>query len=466
MMAELFCLLEVVTTGRGIGQRKLLEICAMRFTGKICTHKFRSLLDPQVALSSYVMESTGLDDDMLRGQPLFGEVAEQVWNLTEGALLISSDVHFHHMVLQHAFSEVGLLFNVPKFSLPVLCRKLIPGLLSYRMDYVLSTLGIPWDGEDGAEAKVTAMSVLLGRLLDLDEDRRVIHSRSLIGKKTFSPPEHLERYALERLPPLQGVYYFMCNKGNVLYVGKSKNIRKRAMDHFRSARSSERELCKRTYDIHFEVTGNELLALLLEADGIQQYLPIHNTLQKKIRLPYRIVSSSGPKGILRISVKRSVFSDLGQTSFYNRAQALQKVGELCLRFQLCPIYCGLGKDFIKNSNNRECPCGGICSGREEKYRYNKRVMKAISVLEGLSDSYIIREKGRGKNEDSFVLVSEGRYKGFGYVPKEEGISHFGEFHNFLEPRSDTNHTSAIIHNYLRKNPYAVLIDKEGNRIVP
>jgi DNA polymerase-3 subunit epsilon len=81
------------------------------------------------------------------------------------------------------------------------------------------------------------------------------------------------------LPPRPGVYRFLRSNGDVLYVGKAANVRKRIASHFtRGARPNERalEMLTQVHDVEVTETATVLEAALLEADEIKRLQPVYN----------------------------------------------------------------------------------------------------------------------------------------------------------------------------------------------
>ncbi len=79
----------------------------------------------------------------------------------------------------------------------------------------------------------------------------------------------------KRLPDQPGVYMFSDGDGRVVYVGKSRSIRKRVASHF-SSRSTLGSLADRIESIDFLVTGTEAEALIAEQQFIKRHRPILN----------------------------------------------------------------------------------------------------------------------------------------------------------------------------------------------
>ncbi len=79
------------------------------------------------------------------------------------------------------------------------------------------------------------------------------------------------------------MYYFYDEKGEVIYVGKSINIRKRIIQHFNIDYKSRKsiEFKNQIADISCELMGNELVALLFESDEIKRMKPYYNRQQRR-----------------------------------------------------------------------------------------------------------------------------------------------------------------------------------------
>jgi len=90
------------------------------------------------------------------------------------------------------------------------------------------------------------------------------------------------RKKVQTLPYEPGVYLMKNKEGNIIYIGKAKNLRKRVLSYFTQKGSSETsnwktsKLVSKIEDIEFLVTDNEIEAFLLESNLIKQYRPLFN----------------------------------------------------------------------------------------------------------------------------------------------------------------------------------------------
>src|SRR5450759_4230788 len=77
------------------------------------------------------------------------------------------------------------------------------------------------------------------------------------------------------------VYYFYDAKGDLIYIGKSKNIHQRVIAHLNNRLTKKAmEMSERIASVGHEVTGSELVALLQESEEIKTNRPFYNRMQR------------------------------------------------------------------------------------------------------------------------------------------------------------------------------------------
>ena len=99
------------------------------------------------------------------------------------------------------------------------------------------------------------------------------------------------------LPPSPGVYRMFDHRGDVLYVGKAKNLKARVSTYARGQGHSNRivRMISQTAAMEFVTTATETEALLLEANLIKQLKPRFNVLMRDDKsFPYILVTDDGP----------------------------------------------------------------------------------------------------------------------------------------------------------------------------
>jgi DNA polymerase-3 subunit epsilon len=234
-------------------------------------------------------------------------------------------------------------------------------------------------------------------------------------------------------------------------VGKAINLRKRVLSHFYTKRSKSYLMCQEIYHIEHITTGNELVALLQEADLIRHYYPKFNNAQKKPRRAYQILHYKNQLGIIQFAVGLVKSYDSSIVTHYNRAQAIEQLEELCAIHKLCPKYCSFNTPMDCTSHYRIKNCKGVCRNEELVSLYNIRANQAIESLKSQNPNYIIKQPGRCAEETCFVMVKDGEYQGYGYVDQYASISNLEDCDDFIDRKVANYHTNQIIKSYLIKH---------------
>lgn len=446
-----YCVIDVETTGKGINGNRITEICAVRLLDGEVIDKFTSLVNPEQYIPPFITNLTGIDDAMVADAPLFKEIADRILQITEEAIFIAHNVNFDFNVIRGEFKRLGVSFTRKKLCTVRLSRKLIPNLFSYSLGNLCASIGIPLNNRHRAEGDTDATVILFKRILDLDQDGRVIHTFLNVRSKEATLPPHLPSRIIQELPECPGIYLFKDRAGNVIYVGKAINIKKRVLSHFYVKKNKEYLLGQETYQIDYEVTGNELCALLLESEYIQHYFPKFNSAQKIPVNTYTIISYENRKSIIQLAVAKTKYRHSATEKVFTKSKAIERLTELCKTFVLCPRFCGLQATFYKCSHYTLKECKGVCNDQEPIQDYNTRVKKALSSFAAENESYIIKEQGRTLEESAFIYVDRGVYKGFGFVPETEQLERFEQIEDYLLPKKSTYHTDIIVRSYLKRH---------------
>lgn len=456
MEDQLFSVIDVETTGGGLNGNRITEICIVLLKGSTIIKKYTTLINPEKHIPVQITALTGIDNEMVAEAPKFHEVSKEIEEITRGAVFVAHNVSFDYNVLRNEFKELGFDFNRKKLCTVRLSRKLIPGLFSYSLGRLCDSINIPIINRHRAEGDTDATVILFQRLLSLDAGGEMMRSFLHAHSRQATLPPHLSAEQIYELPETPGIYLFKDKSHKVIYAGKAINIKKRVISHFYDKQTKEYQLGQETYYIDHETTGNELIALLLEAEKIRKHYPKYNRAQKRPGTIYQIVSYINQRGIIQLAVgtTKAVRDSVG--TFYSRPLATEKLEQLCEEFKLCPRFCTLQSKVEICSHYRIKNCEGICDGSESVENYNKKVKEAIASLGVETPSYIIREKGRHYQEEAFVLVKEGRYQGYGYIDNDVQIKAMEDYEPYLKLQEATYHTHKILSSYTRKEERKVI----------
>jgi len=191
------------------------------------------------------------------------------------------------------------------------------------------------------------------------------------------------------LPEKPGVYQFIDNYSNVLYVGKAKNLKKRVASYFSKNQSGKTiVLLKRASEIRHIVVENESDALLLENNLIKKHQPRYNILLKDDKTFPWICIKKEP--FPRLFSTRNMIKD-GSTYFGPYTSALMVKTLITLIRQLynlrtCSLL--LTESNISSNKFRVClefhlgNCKAPCIGKQTEKDYNDNLQQIKDILRG------------------------------------------------------------------------------------
>lgn len=193
---------------------------------------------------------------------------------------------------------------------------------------------------------------------------------------------------LRRIPNSPGVYQYLNKEGQIIYVGKAKNLYRRVNSYFSKAHTNAktRQLVSHIADIRYVVVDNEQDAFLLENNLIKEHQPHYNILLKDGKSYPSICISKEPYP--RIFKTRNIVKGKGEYyGPYSYGHTVDLVIELI--HKLYPIRtCALPIAPNKNSKIRVClkyhlkNCCGICEFKPGSEKYNEWIDQARKIIKG------------------------------------------------------------------------------------
>ncbi|WP_299212246.1 exonuclease domain-containing protein [uncultured Dokdonia sp.] len=447
-----YTIIDVETTG-GVRYGRMTEICIITISNMQVVDVYSSLINPEEYIPRNITALTGITDEMVADAPKFYEIADLIEEKTKDAIFVAHNVNFDFGFLKKEFGIIGATFQRKKLCTVRLSRKLIPNLYSYSLGNLCRSIGISLKGAHRAEADTRATTELFLRLVNIDKDSDFSTLKTFLNKSSRQAtlPPHIPTEDFEKLPNSAGIYIFREKSGKEIYVGKAIDIKKRVLSHIYSKTQKSIQLCTETYHLDYEETGNELTALLLEAEYIRRFYPKYNRAQKRPTNTYQIISYENQLGVIQMALGTTKKTTNSVLTLYNKQIGLETLEQLCEDHDLCPKYCSLQTTHKGCSHYKIKNCQGICSGKENVAAYNTRVRLALDALASVQETYIIKEKGRTSSETCLILVENGEYKGYGFIDQEVSIADFDQFATHIKPFKNTYHTSKIISGYMRKN---------------
>ena len=455
-METKFAIIDVETTGGKASLHKITEIAIAVHDGNEVIEEFETLLNPEMPIPYGITELTGITNEMVASAPKFYEVAKKIVEMTEGAIFVAHNVRFDYSFVQEEFRRLGYTYTRKKLCTVRLARQAFPGHRSYSLGKLITAFGLNAGARHRAMGDVMATVDLFERCLGVESTEADINKMVNLGVKEALLPGSFSMEKLHALPEECGVYFFHDESGNVVYIGKSLNIKKRVAEHFSVRTEKARKLQSAVYDVSFELTGSEMVALLYESHLIKKERPPINRAQKVRQFPYVIHAFENEEGYLCFEVKKTSAKDRKKlrvvATYPKQANAkawlrgVQKKYELCLRHCHLEIKNGACFDYHLSK------CHGACVGEERPESYNERAREAIGALDENFDhpNFFIIDKGRAPTENTVVLVENGEYQGFGFVELNELTGEIEELKGFVKPYEHNPEVMRILQRFLVK----------------
>ena len=446
-----YAILDIETTGGSPKNERITEIAIFIYNGSAIVDEFCTLINPEKNIPYFITGLTGISNEMVADAPKFFEIARKIVEITENCIVVGHNVQFDYSFIQNEFRQLGYDYKRSTLCTVKLSRKLIPGFKSYSLGKLCQQVGIQINDRHRAAGDAMATMKLFELLL----------TKSPEGQNNipfFTKPEgklknlngYLKPEDINKIPEETGVYYFHDQEGNLIYIGKSKNIHKRVLGHLANKTSRKAiELREKLAGISYELTGSELTALLKESEEIKKEKPRYNRALRRTASAYGLYSFKDEKGYINLRIlKTSGQNETPHTSFNNRKEGIEKLSALIEKHWLCQKLCGMYDTEGACFHYSIRQCNGACIGKEAVHVYNKRIESLLQQFEFDEENMIIIDKGRNSGERSVICIENGVYKGFGYLDVSESYIQIDDFVNCIKPAIENKDSRQIIKSWL------------------
>lgn len=445
----MYAILDIETTGGQFNEEGITEIAIYKFDGHEVVDQFISLVNPEKEIQPFVVKLTGINNAMLRSAPKFYEVAKRIIEITEDCIIVAHNSSFDYRILRTEFTRLGYDFIRPTLCTVELSKKLIPGMESYSLGKLVRALGIPVTDRHRASGDALATVKLFKLILSKDTEKEILISSIKAEIKSGLSPKLLD--IVESLPNKTGIYYIHNEKGDLIYIGKSKNIKKRVNQHFTGKTNKCKKIQLEVFTVTYEETGSELIALLKESEEIKINKPIYNRAQRKSIFQWALYEVLDDNGYLNLRLQKADGRKKEITAFTTIQEGKNALFRITEKYNLCQKLNGLYETQNGCFQYKIKECNGACLGIESPEIYNERVEEFINEMTFINNNMIVIDRGRKVDERSAVLIENGIYKGYCFYDLNYQISNIEVMKNILIPMQNNRDTRTIIQGYLRRN---------------
>lgn len=455
----MYAIIDIETTGGSSRIEKITEIAIYLHDGNQVTGEFVSLVNPERNIPYFITALTGITNEMVEDAPCFYEIAKTIVELTEGRMFVAHNARFDYSFIREEFKSLGFNFKRSILDTVTLSRKLLPGHRSYSLGNICKDLNININGRHRAAgdalATVKLFEILLGKDKEINGNMRGLTKNTRLSKLHPS----LDISKIETIPEEPGIYYFYNEKGDLIYIGKSRNLQQRVGTHLsNNATSRAMEMRDLIADIDWEVTGSELIALLKESSEIKQNKPVYNRAQRRTSFHWGIFSFVDERGYINYSYGNLDNEETPVSVFSSKDKARSKLDSLIEKYNLCQKLSGLYETDGACFHHQVGICRGACDGKETADEYNQRASKALDEFVFTRRNFFVIDKGREEEERCAVKIINGKYAGYGYFNINEMGFGLSALHDCINPSSDNRDIQVILKQYLKNNRVERIID--------
>jgi DNA polymerase-3 subunit epsilon len=398
---------------------------------------------------------------MLRNAPKFYEVAKRIVEITEDCIVVAHNAKFDNRILKTEFKRLGYEYKKRTLCTVELAKQLIPGQQSYSLGKLTRSLGIPVSDRHRASGDALATVTLFKMLLAKDSKKTIIKDAIRLEPKLQIEPRLKD--IIDELPSKTGVYYMHKADGEIIYIGKSKNIKNRVNQHFTSTAPKAKKMQLQVAAVTYEETGSELVALLKESEEIKHNKPIFNRAQRRTIFTHGLFSFQDDNGYLNLKVAKVNGKEQPITTFANLQSAKSFITKTVDEHNLCQKLTGQYQTNSNCFNYTIKKCFGACINEEDPENYNQRVLKIVGNQSFQNQNMLIIDYGREIDERSAILIENGVYKGFGFYNLNYQINNIEILKSIITPMQHNRDTQHIIQSYLRRNKRLKVVNLNTNK---
>ena len=377
---------DLETTGATASLDRITEI-GIILVDESGVQEWSSLVNPETRISGFSERLSGISNEMVANEPRFCDLANRVYKMLEGRILVAHNARFDYAFLKQSFMREGIDFSAKTLCTVKLSRRLYPGYSKHNLDTLIERHGLKVSGRHRALADAQLIHQFWDKIqATIPQETIQSALKALLGRP--STPMHIDLTMIDGLPEAPGVYLFYGENDLPLYVGKSVNIRQRVMSHFTADVTSAKEmsLSQQVRRIEHIRTGGEIGALLQEAALVKKLQPTHNRQLRRNNELCSIQLKEASEG-LKVHVAYANALDFATTSnlyglFKSKREALKALTEIAGEHNLCKAIIGLEKVKVGSPcfGRQLKKCRGACIGDEARLAHDARLMAGLGKL--------------------------------------------------------------------------------------
>jgi DNA polymerase-3 subunit epsilon len=135
-------ILDVETTGAAAPYDRIIEIGLLRIENNKLVRKFETLINPEVTISPFIENLTGIKNEELGSAPLFSDIKNDLIDLLEGCTFVAHNARFDYSFIRNEFKRIGIPYSAKQLCTVKLSRLLFPNFSHHNLDSIMERFEI------------------------------------------------------------------------------------------------------------------------------------------------------------------------------------------------------------------------------------------------------------------------------------------------------------------------------------
>ncbi len=272
----MYAIIDLETSSGTFNKERIIEIAVYKFDGKDVVDHMSALVNPGngVVIQEFVVNLTGIDNNMVKRAPGFHELAKRIIEITHGCTLVAHNAPNDYRILRNEFKRLGYDYRRDILDTFTLCKTFFQGLQSYGLGRVCDALGIPIHNRHRADGDAHATLELFKVILEKDQSKKIIKKHLNNIEMTMRDERIARLYA--PVPNKTGVFYLHNSDGDIIYMGVALNMRKKLRNILAKRSRKARNIRNKSVRITYDITGSHIIARMKFNQEIKIIKPKYN----------------------------------------------------------------------------------------------------------------------------------------------------------------------------------------------
>ncbi len=390
-----YVVIDLETTGGAPGGGRIIEIGAYRMIGPRIEEKFQTLVRPWTRIPRFISAMTSITNEMIADAPPIEDVLPDFRRFLGDAVMVAHNAQFDSTFLDFEFRRLfGIGLRNPVLCTLRLSRRLLPSLRRRNLGALAEHFGLSTQDRHRGLGDARMAAELLSIFIEMAGQMGVRRlDRLLELQHAGSSGRRIERHvppeAIAVLPAGPGVYLMHNERGDLLYVGKARNLKRRVASYFNGGmglRPRVIELISHVWSIQTRLSSSSLEAALLEARLIRELKPPYNRMLKSSPQAYFVkLDMTDPFPRLTLTTRLSRRRGLLQLGPYVGRRSPQRAMDALARLMRLRVCVGrLMPDaaFSPCIYGQMGRCTAPCNLSVDQGSYDSQVRRAVDFLRG------------------------------------------------------------------------------------